>query len=168
MKTVVLSGVLVVGSILPALAQGGTLSDSDKAFLAKDSRGATYELKSAALAATKAKRQDVKSYAQKLVHDHQTYNAALQKLGTDEGITLPTEPDAADKAKMAELEALNGEAFDTLYIQEALRINSEDKMDADKEKAATKSATVKAFIAKFADMDAEHERLARTLAASKD
>ena len=41
-------------------------------------------------------------------------------------------------------------------------------MDADKEKAATKSATVKAFIAKFADMDAEHERLARALKASKN
>ena len=102
------------------------------------------------------------------MHDHEAYNAALEKLGKDEGITLPTEPDATDKAKMAELEKVNGDAFDKLYVQEALRINAEDKKDADKEKSETKNEAVRAFIAKFAGMDAEHEKLAKQLEASKE
>ena len=70
---------------------------------------------SAKLAVSKASREDVKSYAQKLVHDHEDYNAALEKLGKDEGVILPTDPDAADKAHMTDLEKLNGKAFDALY-----------------------------------------------------
>ena len=167
MKNVLLSTVLIAGFALPALAQSGTLSESDKAFLTKDRRGAAYELESAKFAETRAKRQDVKSYAQKLVHDHEAYNAALEKLGKEQGVTLPTEPDATDKVKMAELEKLNGDAFDKIYIQDALRINTEDKKDAEKEKSETKNEAIKSFIAKFADMDAEHEKLAKELEASK-
>lgn len=168
MKSVLLSSVIIVGFVLPVLAQSGALSESDKAFLTKDRRGATYELESAKLAETKAKRQDVKEYAQKLVHDHEAYNTALENLGKDQGVTLPTEPDAADKAKMAELEKVSGEAFDKLYVQEALRINAEDKKDAEKERSETKSEAVKEFIAKFADVDAEHEKLAKSLEQLKN
>ena len=149
-----------------AYAQSGSLSESDKAYLIKDRRGATYELESAKLALSKAAREDVKSYAQKLVHDHSAYNAALEKLGKEQGVTLPTEPDAADKAHMADLEKLSGKAFDALYIKEAIRINTEDKTDAEKAKSSTKDQAIKEFIAKFADMDAEHEKLAKQLETS--
>ena len=156
----------VLGFAGPALAQSGSLSESDKEFLTKDRRGATYELESAKLAVSKASREDVKSYAQKLVHDHSDYNAELEKLGKEQGVTLPTEPDAADKAHMADLEKLSGKAFDTLYVQEALRINADDKKAAEKEKSETKNPAIKDFIAKFADMDAEHEKVAKQLEKS--
>ena len=153
----------LVGLAGQAYAQSGTLSEADKNYLEKDRRGAAYELESAKLAVSKTSREDVKSYAQKLVNDHSGYNAALEKLGKEQGMTLPTEPDAADKAHLADLEKLNGKAFDTLYIKEALRINAEDKKAAEKEKSETKDQAIKDFIAKFADMDAEHEKLAKQL-----
>ena len=112
---------------------------------------------SAKLAASKASREDVKSYAQKLVHDHSDYNAELEKLGKEQGATLPTEPDAADQARMAELEKASGKAFDALYVKDALRINADDKKAAEKEKSETKNPAIKAFIAKFAG----HGRRAR-------
>ena len=156
----------VLGLAGQAHAQSGTLSQSDKDYLAKDRRGAAYELGSAKLAVIKASRGDVKSYAQKLVHDHEDYNAALEKLGKEQGVTLPTEPDAVDKVHMADLAKLSGKAFDTLYIKEAMRINADDKTASEKETADTKDLAVKAFIAKFADMDAEHEKLAKQLKES--
>ena len=163
MKMVV---VAMLGLTGQAYAQSGKLSDSDKSYLTKDRAGASYELGSAKLAASKAAREDVKRYAEKLIHDHEDYNSALEKLGKEEGVTLPTEPDAADKAHMADLEKLSGKAFDTLYIQEALRINAEDKKDSEKEKAETSNPAIKVFIAKFADMDGEHEKLAKQLEKS--
>ncbi len=166
MNRVALITLLAVASGGQVAAQSGTLNASDKAFLVKDSRGAAYELASAKLAVQKASRNDIKGYAEKLVKDHEDYNTALESLGQQDGITLPTEPDTADKAHMAALQKLTGKAFDRLYVREALRINAEDKRDAEKEKAATKSEAVRAFIAKFADMDAEHERLAKQLAHS--
>ena len=157
---------LSIGLIGPAGAQSGSPSQTDRAYLMKDSRGAAYELDSAKLAVKQASRDDVKRYAAKLVNDHEKYNAALEQLGEQEGLTLPTEPDTADKARMDDLERLTGAAFDARYIEEALRINADDKQDATKEKDATKSEPIKAFIAKFADMDAEHERLAKVLEKS--
>ena len=114
----------------------------------------------------KASRSDVKSYAEKLVSDHQRYNLALEKLGKENGLALPTELDSADKSRLSDLEKLSGKAFDALYVKEALRINAEDKRDSEKEKATTKSEAIRSFIAKFADMDAEHETLARQLEKS--
>ncbi len=166
MKRSMVLAIGVLGFAGQAFAQSGSLSKSDKEYLIKDRRGAAYELESAKLAVSKASRDDVKSYAQKLVHDHIDYNAELEKLVKAQGVTLPTEPDAADKAHMADLEKLSGKAFDTLYIQEALRINAEDKKAAEKEKSETKDPTIKDFIAKFADMDAEHEKLAKQLEKS--
>ena len=157
---------LSIGLIGPAWAQSGSLSESDKTYLMKESRGAAYELNSAKLAVKQASRDDVKSYAAKLVNDHEKYNAALEQLGKQEGLTLPTEPDTADKAHMEDLKRLTGAAFDALYIKEALRINADDKQDASKEKDETKSEPIRAFIAKFADMDAEHEKLAKQLEKS--
>ncbi len=60
----------------------------------------------------------------------------------------------------------SGKAFDALYVKEALRINAEDKRDSEKEKATTKSEAIRSFIAKFADMDAENETLAKQLEKS--
>ncbi len=166
MNRVALITLLVMDCVSQAAAQSGTLNAGDRTFLMRDSRGAAYELASAKLAVQKASRNDIKGYAEKLVKDHEDYNTALENLGKQDGITLPTEPDAADKAHMAALQKQTGKAFDKLYVKEALRINAEDKRDAEKEKAATKSEAVKAFIAKFADMDAEHEKLAKQLAKS--
>lgn len=166
MKRSLVVAVAVLGLAGQAHAESGPLSQSDKDYLVKDRRGAAYELESAKLAVTKASRKDVKSYAQKLVRDHEDYNAALEKLGEERGVTLPTEPDAADKAHMADLEKLTGKAFDALYVEEALRINAEDKQDSEKEKSATKEPAIAAFIAKFADMDAVHEKLAKQLKGS--
>ena len=163
MKRSMMIAAAIVGLAGQAYAQSGSLSEADRSYLTKDRRGAAYELESAKLAVSKASRDDVKSYAQKLVHDHSDYNTALEKLGKEEGVVLPTDPDAADKAHLADLEKLNGKAFDTLYIQEALRINAEDKKDSEKEKSATSNSAIRAFIAKFADMDAEHETLAKQL-----
>jgi len=167
MSKMTLIAVLAVGFASQAAAQSGSLNEVDKAFLMKDSRGAAYELGSAKLAVEKASRDDVKSYAEKLVKDHEDYNTALETLGKQEGITLPTEPDAADKAHMSDLAKLSGEAFDSAYIKEALRVNADDKRDSEKEKAATNNGAIKSFLAKFAAVDAEHEKLAKQLEKSK-
>lgn len=147
-----------------ALAQdAGKLSEGDKAFLTKEARGAAYELDIGKMAVKKAARPDVKSYVEKLVHDHEDYNAALEKLGKDQGLTLSTEPDAADKAHLDDLAALDGAAFDTLFVEQAVQVNAEDKKDGAAEKEETKNQAIQAFMQKFSSMDEEHEKLAKAL-----
>jgi len=123
MNRVALITLLAMDCVSQAAAQSGTLNAGDRTFLMRDSRGAAYELASAKLAVQKASRNDIKGYAEKLVKDHEDYNTALENLGKQDGITLPTEPDAADKAHMAALQKLTGKAFDKLYVKEALRLS---------------------------------------------
>ena len=132
----------------------------------KDRSGAAYELEVAKLAVQKASSSDVKSYAEKLVNDHEQYNSSLDQLGKQEGVTLPTTVDTADKTRLAELEQASGKQFDMMFIKDAARVNEQDKKTSDEEKASTKSRAIKDFIAKFADMDAEHEKIAKQLEKS--
>ena len=158
---------LAIGLAGPAWAQNHALSATDEAYLTKEASGAAYELETAKVAASKAVRPDIKSYAAKLVTDHETYNAALSQFGKDQGIILSNELDAADKGRLQALQQASGAAFDALYLQEALRVNKQDKGQGDAEKAATKNDAVKAFIGKFDAMDEEHERLAKQLEKNK-
>ena len=148
-----------------AHAQSGSISEADKTFLMEDSRGAAYELASAKLAVSKATRDDVKNYTEKLVRDHERYNSELEQLGRSLGLTLSTELDQTAKVHIEDLQGLSGTAFDMLFLKEAKRVNADDKRDADKEKASTKEQTIKDFIAKFAATDAEHEKIADELAS---
>ena len=167
MRIVAWTALLSLSFAGQAWATGAMPNEADKTFLMKQSRGAAYELQSAKLAVTKASREDVKTYAEKLVHDHETFNAALEKLGRDQGLDLPTDLTEASEAHMQDLRNLNGTAFDQLYIQEALRINAEDKKDGDREKAGTKDEAIKTFLSKFDSTDQEHEKLAKQLDKNK-
>ena len=154
----------VIG-IAPALAQ--KIDSADRDYLVQDAQGAAYELNLAKLATAKASRADVKAYAGKLVADHETYNAALQKLGTQEGLSLPNDMTTTDSAKLDVLKALSGSLFDKAFIEQAMSINAEDVKEADKERNTTKDAAIKTFIGTFASMDREHEALAKKLNDAK-
>ncbi len=148
-----------------ALAQNTPMRrpGADKDFLMTDAQGAAYELESAKLATQKASRADVKAYGEKLVHDHEAYNAALQQLGKEEHLDLPNDLTAGDTIRLTALKALSGALFDRAYVKEAKRINADDLSDAKKELDSNSDEGVKAFISKFAGVDAEHERLAKAL-----
>ena len=147
----------------PAAAAPGPLTDADRAFLVKDAQGAQYELALAQLAQKRAARADVKAYAAQVAADHETANGALQDLATFKGVTLPTAMSAADQRKLKGMTAYNARAFDAAFIKEAVRINAEDKRDSSAENARTQDPDVKAFLAKFSSMDADHERMALAL-----
>ena len=151
-------------SARPALAQNTpTRSTTDKDYLVQDAQGAAYELEAAKLATRKASDPAVKAYAQRLVHDHEAYNAALQRLGHDHGFTLPDDLSAADTVRLTALKALAGSVFDKAYVKEAIRINADDLSDAKKEMDATQDETIKTFLSHFAGMDADHEASAKAL-----
>lgn len=139
------------------------LSSKDKRFLTQDVRGGAYELAIALLAQKLSARDDVKAYAAKLVADHTTYNQALQDLGHTKGLNVPAGMTATESHKVKSLGNLTGDKFDRAFIKEAVRLNDQDKKGAEAETRYTKDADIKAFLAKFAAMDSEHETMAKAL-----
>lgn len=147
----------------PASNPTAATSAQDRQFLVQDAQGGLYEIAIARLAQQRSSRDDVKAYAARVVSDHTTYNEALQALARSKGIPLPTTMTAEDQAKLSRMESATGAFPDAMFIQEATRINDEDKKAAGEEKARTTDPDIRTFLGKFESMDAEHERMALAL-----
>ncbi len=142
------------------------LSQADRDFLDKDAQGAAYERELADLAVRKSENPAVKRYAQQVAGDHLEYNAALQTLGENNGVTLPAAPDTNQAARLGQLAAMSGQEFDGAFVQEMRDINKDDASDAQVEADSTMNAGVRNFVLQFKAMDARHLKDARDLPSS--
>lgn len=139
------------------------ITSTDHQFLVKDAQGGAYEIALAALAQQRTSREDVRAYASRVIADHATYNQALQELGHAKGVELPTDMTAEDRVRLNSINSQAGSTADRSFIEEAIRVNAEDKQDAAEEAAKTPDSDIRAFLRKFEAVDTEHERLALAL-----
>lgn len=139
------------------------ITSMDHQFLVKDAQGGAYEIAIAALAQQRTTRDDVKAYASRVIADHATYNQALQDLARAKGVELPTGMTSEDQVRLNTLKSKTGSTADRSFIEEAIRINAEDKRASAEEAARTADTDIKTFLQKFEGVDAEHERLALAL-----
>ena len=80
-----------------------SLSAAEKAFVMDAATGGMAEVELGKMAAEKAASADVKQFGQRMADDHGKANGELQALAGQKGVTLPTEPTAAQKATSARL-----------------------------------------------------------------
>ncbi len=159
-----ISALLLAAPAMPTMAQTvAPLTNTDIQFLMKDAQGSAYEIAIAALAQQRSSRDDVKAYASRIIKDHTAYNQALHELAEAKGIELPTTLTAEDQIRLNSINSQVRGTADASFIEEATRINAEDKQDSAEEAAKTADADIRAFISKFEAVDAEHERLALAL-----
>ncbi|MDP9163256.1 MAG: DUF4142 domain-containing protein [Pseudomonadota bacterium] len=144
-----------------ALAAAPT--DADRSFLMDEGQGAQYEIAIAKLAATKATKPAIRTYAKKIVADHAQANPALMKLTKAEGVAVPPGLASADQAKLDKLKGLSGTDFDKMYVDEITRINADDEKSFAKESKNTQVPQIKAYVQKFASMDARHKQMGEAL-----
>lgn len=139
------------------------ITETDHQFLIQDAQGGAYEIAIAALAQKRSSNENVKAYASRIITDHATYNQALQELAQAKGLTLPTTMTADDQVRLNSINSQAGSTADRSFIEEAVRVNAEDKQTAAKEAASTVDPDIKAFLRKFEAMDREHEQMALAL-----
>ena len=94
---------------------GGTLTDRDATFVKKAASIGSEEVEAGKLAADQADSSEVKSFAEQMVTDHGQNNDELKGVVEKKGITLPGEPQGAQKTELASLKAKKGAAFDKAY-----------------------------------------------------
>ena len=58
----------------------------------------------------------MRSYAQKMIDEHTRASEQLKSLADQQGIMVPTEPTAEQKAGFEKLSKLSGPAFDKAYM----------------------------------------------------
>lgn len=162
-KSALIAALVLIGGSTAALAK---VTDTDRSFLVQETQGARYEIAIAKLAATKAATPAIKAYAKKIVADHAQANPALMQLAKSKDVTIPAGMSTSDTAKLTTLKEAKGKAFDTAYVDEVTRVNSQDEDSFKKETGATQDAQIKAYVAKFSKMDAAHKKMGEALKAS--
>lgn len=120
-------------------------ADPDKMFVAKAAQGGLAEVEMGKLAVEKASHPDVKQFGQRMVDDHSKANDQLKSVASQQNYQVPAEPNAQQKATMARLSKLSGEAFDKAYMKNMVMDHKKDVAEFQKESTAGKNDAVKNF-----------------------
>ena len=147
----------------PVTTAPATRSDTD--FVNTVAMDGMAEVELGHLAMQKAKSPQVKQFAQRMVADHSKANAELKQLASNKNITLPTEPNAAQKADKDRLSKLSGAEFDREYM--SLMTSGHNKAVAAFEGEARDGAdaAVKNWATKILPTLKEHQSLAKDIVA---
>jgi putative membrane protein len=144
--------------------KSGQLSSADKQFVVKAAEGGEAEVQLGELAQQKSQDPKVKEFAQRMVNDHSKANDQLKSLASNKGVTLPSEPDAKEKAEKNRLSKLSGEQFDRAYIDHMVKDHVKDVSEFRKEAQSAKDPDVKQFASSTLPTLEEHLKQAKSIA----
>jgi putative membrane protein len=173
MKSTIFPAVLVLALVSitgPALAKSPANRDQastarqDTKFLEKANQGSVDEIQLAQLALKKSSNDDVKNFAEKMVHDHTMLIDNMKSFANEAGIQPPSQPSAATQALMAKLEALSGEAFDKAYIKAMVQDHSKDLAEFISEAKTTGYPAFKNAVEQGEQVVREHLEMANQIA----
>ena len=141
-----------------------TSTMSDAHFAKEAAAGGMAEVKMGQLAQEKGSNETVKSFGEKMVHDHSEANEKLKSVAGEEKIELPTTLSKEDQATYDHLSSLSGDAFDKAYARDMVRDHLKDIAAFKKEAADGKNEAVKNFASETVPTLETHLKLAHQMA----
>jgi len=148
--------VLGVGQVASA---AGFMQPQD--FVTKASASGAAEVELGKLALQKSQSADIRTFAEKMVTDHESTNAALQVLAQVRGLQL-AQPDAKQQAVLTALRAKSGAQFDAAYAEQM--VTDHDQAVALFSAAGTLAdEQLAAFARRILPMLVQHQEIARHL-----
>jgi putative membrane protein len=108
-----------LGAAPASPAAAAAFNATDRALALQMAGDGMYEVEAGRLAAARARNAAVQSYGQMLVSHHGAANMELATLMRARGLVPPTALPADKQAKLSQLAALSGDAFDRQFIQVA-------------------------------------------------
>ncbi|KAI3591515.1 hypothetical protein D9X30_3340 [Cupriavidus sp. U2] len=161
------------GNVTPDSTKGTTAggsagasrpAHSDSKFIEDAAHSGHAEIEASKLAQQKSQNADVKSFADRMIHDHGKVGAELDALAAKKGVTTPKEPSTTQKSEIKALSALSGAKFDKMYASRIGVAAHESAVKTFREASNTaKDADVKAFAAKHLPDLEGHLQMARDL-----
>jgi putative membrane protein len=138
----------------------------DKEFLRTATLAGIADVKLGQLAGEKGS-PDVKTFAQKIVADHEAINKALSTAADSLGVMLPGKMSKDDQAEYDKLNGLSGKAFDTEYMTYVLKAHWTKLHDFYMEASAANDPALAAEVVKAIGVMHEHLRLIAQVAAQE-
>ena len=138
----------------PAAAQ----SYSDKAFLETAAQGNVAEVELARLALEKTNNAEIRAFAQRMIHDHEMLEAALNSFVVQAGIQPPHSLNAEHRRLYDRLNQMTGDEFNKEYVADMDKDHHQDLAAYRKEIASTQDAALKAAVEAGEKVIREHVR----------
>jgi putative membrane protein len=140
------------------------LSSADQKFVKEAAEGGQAEVELGQLAVQKASNEDVKKFGQRMIDDHSKANEKLKEVASNKGITLPSEPNAKQKATKARLSKLSGDQFDKAYMKDMLKDHKQDIAEFQNESNTGHDADIKNFASSTLPTLEDHLKNAENIA----
>lgn len=135
-------------------------SDQDKQFIQQAALSDYTEITFSQLATQKGSSADVKSYAQKMITDHQTLESKMQPIAQQMGVTPPTALDSTHQQLYDQLNQLSGTEFDKQYMT-AMSQDHHKALDLFKsEESSTQNKELKPIVKQGEKVVAQHTTMA--------
>jgi putative membrane protein len=136
----------------------------EKEFVKKALQGGMAEVQLGQLALQKSSNDDVKQFAQKMVDDHTKLGEQMQPVAQQMNVKIPDSPSKKDKATMAKLQALNGDAFDKAYIKDMVKDHEKDQKEFKHESETATNPDLKQVATQGEQVISEHLQMIKQIA----
>lgn len=147
---------------MPAMAQAN-VSAADQSFMRKAAQGGIAEVQLGKLAEQNAQSPEVKAFGERMVRDHSKANDELQRVAAQQGVTLPSSPNAKDQATKQRLSQLHGAAFDKAYMHDMVQDHRKDVAEF-KSETSVKDQQLRQWVDKTLPVLESHLREAEKVA----
>lgn len=121
MRTLVLSAVLALAGLAPAIAQevtaGGAQGIIAQDFVNRAASGGLFEVRSSELALQRSQDDAIRGFAETMIRDHTANNGDLLAMATNQGLLIPDELAEPHAGMMAAIESAGGDGFDAAYAE---------------------------------------------------
>lgn len=136
----------------------------DKAFVRKALEGGMAEVQLGQLALQKSNNPDVKQFAQRMVDDHTKLGEQMKPIAQQMNINPPQGLSSKDKATVARLNKLSGDAFDKAYIRDMVKDHKQDEKEFKQEAMNTSNSSLKDVVNQGAQVIGEHLQMIEQIA----
>jgi putative membrane protein len=169
------SGAVFAQAAAPGTTQGPAagmtppskaLSAQDRKFVATAGEAGAAEIEMARIAMDRAQSSDVKSFASRMVSDHQKAGDDLDKIASNKGVTVDDKLSAKDQAELDRLNKLQGASFDREYVKSQLAAHKAAVALFGKESKSGNDSELKSFAASTLPTLQDHLQLVEQLSKS--
>lgn len=148
-----LSGGIAQAQMTMPMPSAG-LTSVDRTFLIADAQGSVSDLAHGEAGTERASTNELRQYAIQIVEDHSRLNMQLYQLAQKKGIALPVVMEDKDRDELQTLVQKQGADFDRAFLQDEIRINTQDVKDGDKELSVTQDQDVRTLVQQYRDTEA--------------
>jgi putative membrane protein len=163
----------LVGPMVLALAVAGVRAAEDEklddaGFVKKVSGACLGEVKGAEMALQKASDAKVKSFAQRIIDDHNRADKDLQELASRKGWTVSKTVDEKCQKELDKLASITAQAFDRIYMEGQIKGHEEAIKLFENEAKNGQDADLKNWASKTLPTLKEHLQMAKDASEKKD